>query len=171
MRVHEASSRQDAVGSVRLTMATSRRRSDWICRLFPPLAAQDEFFEFLFSGSEMKYAAAEGQSDCIRSPLPPFALKGVKLTINVDADYTVVRTRLTRNVVGIVPGTDPNLKDSYVAFGAHYDHVGYSQSPAATGRGSAGMPQAAAPDRRATRRVRGTSSTTARTTTARAPWR
>lgn len=29
-----------------------------------------------------------------------------------------------RNVIGIVRGTDPILKGEYVAFGAHYDHVG-----------------------------------------------
>ncbi len=28
------------------------------------------------------------------------------------------------NVVAIVPGHDPQLKDTYVAFGAHYDHIG-----------------------------------------------
>jgi hypothetical protein len=99
----------------------------------PALTAQDEFFEFLFSGSEMKYAQLK-ELAANQEPIPPFALNGVKLTINVDADYTVVRTQLTRNVVGIIPGTDPNLKDSYVAFGAHYDHVGYSQTPPAAAR-------------------------------------
>lgn len=30
----------------------------------------------------------------------------------------------TQNVVGILEGSDPVLKNEYVAFGAHYDHVG-----------------------------------------------
>ena len=30
----------------------------------------------------------------------------------------------TQNVVGILPGTDPVLKNEYVVFTAHYDHVG-----------------------------------------------
>ena len=105
--------------------------------IVPALAAEDAFFEFLFSGSEIKYSQLKELS-ANQEPLPPFALHGVKLTIDVDADYTVVRTQLTRNVVGIVPGADAALKDSYVAFGAHYDHVGYSQLPAATGRGFGG---------------------------------
>src|SRR5262249_4670223 len=46
---------------------------------------------------------------------------------NLDADYHVIRTRYTRNVVGIIEGADPKLKDTYVAFGAHYDHVGYAE--------------------------------------------
>jgi Zn-dependent M28 family amino/carboxypeptidase len=70
-----------------------------------------------------------------QEPLPPFALKGVKITFNVDAEYTVVRTRLTHNVVGVVEGTDPKLKDTYVAYGAHYDHTGYREGVAGAGRG------------------------------------
>ncbi len=70
----------------------------------PSVTAQDEFFEFLFSGSDVKYAELK-QKAANQEPLPPFALKGVKITFNVDADYTVVRTRLTHNVVGIVEGT------------------------------------------------------------------
>src|SRR4030095_9059102 len=62
-----------------------------------------------------------------REPMARFALKDNSITINLDADYKVVRTQYTRNVVGIVEGTDPTLKDTYVAFGAHYDHVGYAE--------------------------------------------
>ncbi|HEU4936482.1 MAG TPA: M28 family peptidase [Vicinamibacterales bacterium] len=102
----------------------------------PALTAQDEFLEFLFSGSDVKYSELKELSTK-QEPIAPFALKGVKITINVDADYTVVRTQLTHNVVGIIPGTDPTLKDTYVAFGAHYDHVGYSQTSSA-GRGFGG---------------------------------
>jgi hypothetical protein len=91
----------------------------------PPAATgQDDFFEFLFSSSDVKYAelkdkAAKGE------PLPSFTLKNVRITFNIDAKYQVVRTQYTHNVVGIIEGSDPKLKDTYVAFGAHYDHVGY----------------------------------------------
>ena len=98
----------------------------------PSLNAQDEFFEFLFSGSDMKYSELKDLATK-QEPIVPFALKGVTITFNVDADYTVVRTQLTHNVVGIIPGSDAKLKDEYVAFGAHYDHVGYSQTPGARG--------------------------------------
>ena len=101
----------------------------------PQLSAQDSFFEFLFSGSDLKYADLKAMADK-REPLPRFALKGVKMTINVDADYQIVRTRRTNNVVGIVEGSDPNLKDTYVAFGAHYDHVGYREGGVPAGGGA-----------------------------------
>jgi len=103
----------------------------------PVVTAQDEFFEFLFSGSDVKYAAIKDAA-AKREPLAPFTLKNVKITVNVDADYVVVSTRLTRNVVGIIEGSDSRLKDTYVLFGAHYDHIGYSVTPPAEGRGGAG---------------------------------
>jgi Peptidase family M28 len=34
-----------------------------------------------------------------------------------------------RNVVGIVPGSDPKLNGQYVAIGAHPDHVGFNNNP------------------------------------------
>src|SRR4029079_19762898 len=91
------------------------------------LTATDDFFDFLFSGSDVRYAELKDKVSK-GEPLPPLALKGVKLTLNVEADYTVVRTRLTRNVVGIVQWSDPKLRDTYVAFGAHYDHIGYIET-------------------------------------------
>ena len=100
----------------------------------PSVTADDAFFEFLFSGSEVNYATLKEKA-AAQEPLPPFALKGVKITFNVDAEYTVVRTRLTHNVVGVVEGTDPKLKDTYVAFGAHYDHTGYREGVPGAGRG------------------------------------
>ena len=104
--------------------------------IVPTLTARDEFFEFLFSGSTTPYAELKDKVAKLE-PLPVMALKGVKMTINVDADYTVVRTRLSRNVVGIVSGTDNSLKDTYVAFGAHYDHVGYREGPPPAGTAAA----------------------------------
>ncbi|HST20179.1 MAG TPA: M28 family peptidase, partial [Blastocatellia bacterium] len=99
----------------------------------PNVSAQDEFFEFLFSGADVKYAelkdkAAKGE------PLPAFALKNARITFNIDADYKIVRTQYTRNVIGIIEGTDAKLKDTYVAFGAHYDHVGYAEGEVEDGR-------------------------------------
>jgi hypothetical protein len=109
----------------------------------PMLTARDEFFEFLFSGSEIKYSELKDKV-AKQEPLPAMALSRAKITIDVEADYAVVRTRRSRNVVGIVAGTDPRLKDTYVTFGAHYDHIGYREgaplagSPAAEDRISNG---------------------------------
>jgi hypothetical protein len=106
---------------------TTAQRYD---RPIPPIVtAQDEFFEFLFSGSDVKYAELRALAE-EQEPLPRFSLEGVTLTFNIDADYSIVTRRLSRNVVGIIEGTDPKLKGTYVAFGAHYDHIGYQQTVA-----------------------------------------
>jgi hypothetical protein len=110
----------------------------------PSVTGKDELFEFLFSGAEVNYAELKEKA-AKRAPLPTFHLKNVKLTFDLDADYEVVRTQLTRNVVGILDGSDPRLKDSYVAFGAHYDHVGYAEGELA--QSPAGSPGPAGPRR------------------------
>ena len=57
------------------------------------------------------------------------AMKGDKggsatLTLHVANDPSP-----TRNVIGIIPGTDPVLKKEYVVIGAHSDHVGFNSNP------------------------------------------
>ena len=92
----------------------------------PAVSGQDDFFEFLFSASDVKYAELKDKASK-GEPLPGFTLKNVKVTFNIDPKYQVLRTQYTHNVVGIIEGSDPRLKDTYVAFGAHYDHVGYAE--------------------------------------------
>ena len=54
--------------------------------------------------------------------LPTFELSSGK---NVKINITVKNERpMTQNVVAVWEGSDPNLKNEYVAVGAHYDHVG-----------------------------------------------
>lgn len=93
----------------------------------PRLTADDEFFSALLAAApagfgEVRERLARGES------IPPATVTGVKVTIDVDNGYEPVTTQLTRNVVGMVPGSDPKLKDTYVWFGAHLDHVGYATS-------------------------------------------
>ena len=110
----------------------------------PAVSAKEAFFEFLFSRAPAKYADLKRMADA-QEPLPKFVLDGVKLTFNLDADYEIVRTQLTQNVVGFVEGSDPQLKTTYVAFGAHYDHVGYAEG--AVVQGGAGPRRLGAPGR------------------------
>src|SRR5262245_634042 len=73
------------------------------------------------------YSATPTAATEKQEPLPDVALSGVSITINVDATYDVIQTRLTRNVVGLIEGSDSSLKDTYVLMGAHYYHIGYEQ--------------------------------------------
>ena len=107
----------------------------------PAITAGDDFFKFVFSAAGQNYDDIKANADK-QDALPPIALGNVSITVNVDNDYDVVQTRLSRNIVGIVEGSDPALKDTYVLFGAHYDHIGYLQTPPAGARGAQGAPGA-----------------------------
>lgn len=50
-------------------------------------------------------------------------------SVTASLDFIELPTDFARNVVGIIPGSDPVLKHQYVALGAHNDHVGFSPTP------------------------------------------
>ncbi len=102
---------------------TTTERLDHV--LPPSGTGNDAFFEFLFSRAPVKYEELKRLAEA-RQPLPSFHLDGVTMSFEINNDYEVVRTQLAQNVVGVVEGTDAQLKSTYVAFGAHYDHIGYA---------------------------------------------
>ena len=59
-----------------------------------------------------------------------FVLPGVRLAVQADVEKEM---RQTANVVGLLEGSDPTLKDEVIIIGAHYDHLGrggaYSLAP------------------------------------------
>ncbi len=46
--------------------------------------------------------------------------------VNAMLDFVELPTNYGRNVVAIIPGSDPVLRNQYVAIGAHNDHVGFA---------------------------------------------
>jgi len=108
---------------------TTVQRVDGI--VAPSFSGDETFFETLFADSPVKFAdirSRAGKGEAIQ----PFSLPA-KVTINIDNTFDVLSEQITHNVVGMVEGTDPALKETYVMFGAHLDHIGYSQN--GTGRG------------------------------------
>ena len=111
----------------------------------PQITADERVFEALLASAPTTFAQLRTAADAGEA-LPTFTLPGVKVTVDINATYTVIETRLTKNVVGLVEGRDPALKSTYVLFGAHLDHVGYRTSAAALGgRGGAAATAAAGP--------------------------
>jgi len=99
----------------------------------PAVAADDALFNLLFSKAPQPFEAV--RSDVEKgSPPGVLTLPDVKVVFNVSTTYDVVSTDLTENVVGMVEGTDPGLRDTYIFFGAHLDHVGYAHGTEAKGR-------------------------------------
>jgi Zn-dependent M28 family amino/carboxypeptidase len=64
------------------------------------------------------------------TPVPDAAIRGdpfdaVPLRWNVDARTAVSTDAVDgSNIVALVPGSDPRLRDEYVLYTAHYDHLG-----------------------------------------------
>jgi hypothetical protein len=99
----------------------------------PVVTGDEEFLTFLLAGAplpfdELRARANRGQ------PLEPFTLADVRVTIEIDHTYNLSSVERTHNVVALVPGSDPQLRDTYVLFGAHLDHVGATSRGAAPGR-------------------------------------
>jgi len=87
----------------------------------PQLFLSLRLAEFLFQ-DERQTAQSIFESIYAGTTPQPFALnadKKLSITVKVKSDQTT-----TQNVVGIFEGSDPVLKNEYVALGAHYDHVG-----------------------------------------------
>jgi peptidase M28-like protein len=112
----------------------------------PNVTAGDPFFEFLFRHAPAPYDELKRKA-AAQEPLPSFHLEGVTITFDVEPEYQVVRTQLAYNVVGVVEGADAKLRNTYVAFGAHYDHVGYAEGEVAD---TDGTPRRIAPPGRVT---------------------
>jgi Zn-dependent M28 family amino/carboxypeptidase len=71
------------------------------------------------------FAAAGRNLDALRAAAEDKSFKPVLLDARVQGSAkAAVRTLEQFNVAGIVPGTDPKLKDEVVIYSAHWDHLG-----------------------------------------------
>ncbi|MBU3928672.1 MAG: M20/M25/M40 family metallo-hydrolase [Bacteroidetes bacterium] len=61
--------------------------------------------------------------DSIRSIMQPISFQ-LKRKVKATTDLQRVEVT-TCNVVAMIPGSDPLLKDEYVVIGGHYDHLGF----------------------------------------------
>ena len=92
----------------------------------PPLALSIVFnaahAEMLFSGSghtlQEVLSAINGDK-----PLPHFPL-----ALKIQAKVGMTRSQVkSENIVGVLPGSDPQLKEEYVVLSAHLDHLGIGE--------------------------------------------
>src|SRR6185369_13827034 len=83
---------------------------------FPSIAAGPPLINAIAKamGKEPSYLQPSGKT------APPMA---VPAQVDVKLKATVKEAPPAQNVVGILEGADPKLKDEYVVFSAHYDHL------------------------------------------------
>lgn len=72
----------------------------------------------LFTASGKDYDRAKAAAG--RPDFSPITL-GAKATLNVD---NLLRPVASKNVVALLPGSDPKLREEYVVYTAHWDHLG-----------------------------------------------
>ncbi|MDW8106568.1 MAG: M28 family peptidase [Armatimonadota bacterium] len=93
-------------------------------RTMPLIVASQGLLEAIFAGepvsaTELIQRAERGE------PAPAFALNPQKqIRIMLKAQ---TRVETAYNIIGLIEGADPVLKNEYVSIGAHLDHVGVSQ--------------------------------------------
>jgi Zn-dependent M28 family amino/carboxypeptidase len=76
------------------------------------------------------FAAAGQDLDQLRAAAEDKSFKPVPLNARVQGQAKAAVRKLEQfNVAGIVPGTDPKLKDELVIYSAHWDHLGMQGDP------------------------------------------
>jgi Zn-dependent M28 family amino/carboxypeptidase len=88
---------------------------------FPAITASAPLLAALFQGEKQEATAIFNRA-VANDPAEPFELKADKKVSFTVALKTTPAT--TQNVIAVLEGSDPVLKNEYVAVGAHYDHVG-----------------------------------------------
>jgi aminopeptidase YwaD len=75
--------------------------------------------DWMFSDSYKPFAFAKEDAF---AKLAEAARNGGKLHFSCSSKISISGT--TANVIGLIPGSDPKLKDEYIIIGSHFDHVG-----------------------------------------------
>jgi hypothetical protein len=87
---------------------------------FVIISLEQRIVDFMFKHLKTETRYLFQQIDTASKP-QSFAT-GVQTLVNLTVTFD--EKRQDRNVLGMIPGTDPKLKGEYVIVGAHYDHLG-----------------------------------------------
>ncbi|MBL7961978.1 M20/M25/M40 family metallo-hydrolase, partial [bacterium] len=90
----------------------------------PFFYANNKFFENLLAGSELTYDSIRSLVNERKDP-PRFEITHLSAKLRMDTKATSTKAM---NVVGMIEGRDPVLKNEFVAIGAHFDHLGTNDS-------------------------------------------
>jgi hypothetical protein len=92
--------------------------ADYYPEILGGAAISTEVAQRLFEGTPITFDEAR---DAIESSTPASVPLGLEVTLGRKTTHEVITSP---NVVGIVPGTDPELKNEYIVYTAHLDHNG-----------------------------------------------
>lgn len=146
LKAKEASAR-GAVGAVILPTAASQQRTPWRRLIANPeytvmtwrwpngrpetsgpniratASVHPAQAALLFEGAPISYEAARAAADGKSDPAGGFGL-----AVSVSMTAAIAHENLTSpNVVGLISGSDPELRNEYVILTAHLDHIGVNK--------------------------------------------
>lgn len=87
----------------------------------PAMFARSSVFDGARDPQEQTLTTVQLQIDSLKRP-NSFPISGWRAELNVD--LRVNRDSIP-NVIGVLPGTDPTLKDEVIVIGGHFDHLGW----------------------------------------------
>lgn len=89
----------------------------------PVIKASPSLINALFKNEKVNGSMVYAKSMSVTKDFEePFELKPNKtISLNISVKTENLRSQ---NVIGVLEGSDPILKNEYVAIGAHYDHIG-----------------------------------------------
>lgn len=153
LKAKEASDR-GAIGAIILSTAESEEQTSWKRRVANPYYSimtwkwpdgradtsgpnikaravlHPERAALLFEGAPAAYEDARAAANGERDPVGSF-----DLAVKVSMSGAMKRKSTTSpNVVGLIAGADPKLKNEYVILTAHLDHLGVNERLAAIGK-------------------------------------
>lgn len=106
--------RQRAASPASQVLADSERR-------IPSFSVSDAVAADLLATTGRKPGEIQAAIDASLKPASQ-ALPGVSVEMEVEVGES--RRAATANVVGVLEGSDPKLREETIVFGAHYDHLG-----------------------------------------------
>ena len=92
--------------------------ADYYPEILGGAAISTEVAQQLFEGTPITFEEAR---DATEASTPASVPLGFEVTLGRNTTHEVITSP---NVVGIVPGTDPELKNEYIVYTAHLDHNG-----------------------------------------------
>jgi hypothetical protein len=95
-------------------------QAEYYCRDMPAICVSSTAADRILAGAQRSIRDLQEQIDSTGKPAT--TATGVTATIEVHGVYDPEAP--TKNVLGILPGADPKLKDEYVVISAHIDHIG-----------------------------------------------
>ena len=120
-----------AAGAVGVILVSNRTNSDWQARaaraLRPSIAVAGEGVQAgaLLELRDVTAASALGlDPGALRAATARSFRKLEGITLSFRGAYTVLTRTTAPNTVGILEGSDPQLKNEYLVYSAHMDHVG-----------------------------------------------